>query len=42
VSFGSAADTLSAQRPLQSASVVLTDYRGNRSLTYLHTARLRL
>lgn len=42
VSFGCAADTLIAQRPIQSASVVLTDYRGNQSLTYLRTARLRL
>jgi len=41
VSFGSAADTLIAQRPIQPASVVLTDYRGNQSLTYLRTARLR-
>jgi hypothetical protein len=41
-SSGSAAETLIAQRPIQSASVVLTDYRGNQSLTYLRTARLRL
>lgn len=40
-SFDFRDDTLLAQRPIQPASA-LTDYRGNESLTYLRTARLRL
>src|SRR5579864_3626848 len=41
-SFDIRVDTLIAQRPIQPASAGLTDYRGNESLTYLRTARLRL
>jgi hypothetical protein len=40
--FGPPADVPVAQSVLQVAPLFLTDYRADASLTYLHTARLRL
>lgn len=40
--FGPPADVPVAQSALRVASLFLTEYRADASLTYLHTARLRL
>lgn len=40
--FGPPADVLAAQSALQVTPLFLTEYRADASLTYLHTARLRL